>query len=190
VELQERQNELFWDAKAGGYFASAAGDPGVLLLLKADSDGAEPSPNSVAVRNLARLAAMLHRAEWRELAVRTARAFGPKLEQSPFDLPQMISALGWLERPPQQILIQGEADDPRTARLVAEVWRRHLPRHVLLRIDRSSRPALEQRVEFIRALPDGVDTPPTAYVCENFACRMPTGDPAELAKQLTPAPGK
>jgi uncharacterized protein YyaL (SSP411 family) len=190
VELQERQNELFWDARSGGYFANAAGDPGVLLRLKADSDGAEPSPNSVAVRNLARLATMLHRDDWLELAIRTARAFGPKLEQSPFDLPQMISALGWLERPAQQILIQGEPDDERTMRLVAEVWRRHLPRHVLLRIDRSSRPALEQKVEFVRALPADADAPPTAYVCENFACRMPTSDPAELARQLAPAPGK
>jgi uncharacterized protein YyaL (SSP411 family) len=190
TELQERQNELFWDATAGGYFASAAGDPGVLLRLKADSDGAEPSPNSVSVRNLARLAAMLHRDDWRELARRTLRAFGAKLEASPFDLPQMIAALGWLDRPPQQILVQGEAEDPRTARLVAEVWRRHLSRHVLLLIDRASRPALEQKVDFIRALPADADTPPTAYVCENFACRLPTTDPVELGKQLAPAPGK
>ncbi len=102
----------------------------------------------------------------------------------------MIAALGWLERPPQQILIQGEADDPRTARLIAEVWSRHLPRRVLLRIDRASRPALEARVEFIRALPAEPDAAPMAYVCENFACRLPTSDPAELARQLTPTPGK
>ena len=190
VELQDRQDELFWDATGGGYFASADGDPGVLLRLKADNDGAEPSPNSVAVRNLARLAAMLHRTDWRDRAERTARAFGPQLERPTLDLPQMLSALGWLEQPAQQILIQGGADDERTARLVAEVWRRPLPRHVLLRIDEHSRAALEARVEFIRALPANADTPPTAYVCENFACRLPTGDPAVLAQQLAPAAKK
>ena len=190
VELQERQDELFWDTTGGGYFASAAGDPGVLLRLKSDYDGAEPSANSVAVRNLARLAAMLHRADWRERAERTAQAFGPQLERTTLELPQMLAALGWLEQPAQQILIQGGADDARTARLVAEVWRRPLPRHVLLRIDEHSRPALEARVEFIRALPANADTPPTAYVCENFACRLPTGDPAVLAQQLAPAAKK
>ena len=190
VELQERQDELFWDAAGGGYFASAAGDPGVLLRLKADSDGAEPSPNSVAVRNLARLAAMLHRDDWREAARRIARAFGPKLESAPFDLPQMLSALGWLERPPQQILITGAAGDARATRLVAEVWRRHLPRHVLLRIDGPGRPGLEARVAFIRELPNETDAPPMTYVCENFACRLPTSDPTVLAKQLTLPPGK
>ena len=190
VELQERQDELFWDPTGGGYFASAAGDPGVLLRLKSDYDGAEPSANSVAVRNLARLAAMLHRADWRERAERTARAFGPQLERTSLELPQMLAALGWLELPAQQILIQGGADDARTARLVAEVWRRPLPRHVLLRIDEHSRPALEARVEFIRALPASADTPPTAYVCENFLCHQPATDPAVLAAQLAPAAKK
>ncbi len=187
VELQGQQNAIFWDTGAGGYFASAAGDPGVLLRLKADHDGAEPSPNSVSVRNLARLAAMLHREDWLELAVRTARALGPKLDQAPLDLPQMLSSLGWLEGSAQQILIQGEAGDERTARLVGEVWRRHLPRHVLLRIDRQSRPVLEAQVEFIRALPAGSEIPPTAYVCEHYSCRLPTSEPAVLARQLMPA---
>lgn len=190
VELQGRQNDIFWDATAGGYFASAAGDPHVLLRLKAGNDGAEPSPNSVAVRNLSRLAAILHRGEWRELATRTARAFGPQLERSPFDLPQMLSALGWLDGTAQQILIQGEAGDERTPLLVKEVWRRHLPRHVLLRIDTQSRPVLEAQVEFIRALPRGPEVLPTAYVCENYSCRLPTGDPAVLARQLSPGPTK
>lgn len=190
VELQGRQNDIFWDATTGGYFASAAGDPGVLLRLKAGNDGAEPSPNSVAVRNLSRLAAMLHRDDWRELALGIARAFGPQLDRAPFDLPQMLSALGWLEGTAQQILIQGESGDRRTSLLVGEVWRRPLPRHVLLRIDAQSRPVLEAQVEFIRALPDGADNPATAYVCENYSCRLPTSDPAVLAKQLSPAPAK
>jgi uncharacterized protein YyaL (SSP411 family) len=158
--------------------------------MKADRDGAEPSPNSVAVRNLARLSALLHRDDWRERAGHTARAFAAQLDRSPTDLPQMLAALGWLESAPQQILIQGEAADGRTARLIHEVWQRFLPRHVLLRIDAQNRPGLETQVEFIRTLPANADTPPTAYVCENFACRLPTGDPAVLARQLTPTAKK
>ena len=190
VELQELQDQLFWDEAGGGYFASAAGEADVLLRLKVSDDGAEPSPNSVAIRNLARLAAMLHRDDWRERAVRTARAFGPQLEQSPFALPQMLAALGWLEDPTQQILIQGEPADARTTLLVTEVWRRHLPRHVLLRIDAASRATLESKVEFIRTLPANAEIPPTAYVCENFVCRLPTSDPTVLGQQLTPAKNK
>jgi uncharacterized protein YyaL (SSP411 family) len=189
VQLQEKQNELFGDAAAGGFFTNTGADASVLLRLKVDADEAEPSPNSIAVRNLARLAGIMHREEWREMAARTARAFVPQLSRAPMALPQMLAALGWLESSPQQIIIQGEAASPDTARLIEEVWRRFLPRHVLLRIDRPSRPFFEAKVPFVAGLPDATGGAATAYVCENFVCQLPTRDPAVLVKLLThPSP--
>lgn len=184
VELQRHQDELFRD-EAGGYFHSVSDDPGVPLRLKIGDDGAEPSANAVSIRNLARLAAILHDDTWRQAAEHAARAFAPQLQRAPFSAPAMLAALGWLEAPAQQIIIQGEPGDPRTDRLLAEVWQRPLPRRVLLHVDAASRPWLDRHIEFIRALP--AETDPTAYVCENFVCRLPTGDPAELARQLTAA---
>jgi hypothetical protein len=184
IQLQQQQDALFLDDGAGGYFAGAADDTSVVLRLKEDSDGAEPSANSVAVRNLARLAELLHRDAWRGQAKRVARAFAPQFERAPAAMPQMLAALGWLERPPQRILVQGEASSAATARLVAEVRRRHLPRHVLVRIDRESRAFFSAGDELIAALPENTGDGATAYVCENFTCRQPTGDPAELGSQL------
>ncbi len=184
VQLQEKQNELFYDSEAGGFFASAADDASVLLRLKQDHDGAEPSANSVAVRNLARLAAMLNRPEWRELAEQTGRAFGAHLERSAAAMPQMLVSLGWLEDSPTEIVIQGEAASPETSRFVAEVWRRYLPRRVLLRIDPQSRPFFASRVPFVAALPSETAAPATAYLCENYVCRLPTRDPAALGRWL------
>ena len=60
LELQERQDALFWDETGGGYFSSAAGDPLVPLRMKEDYDGAEPSANSISALNLLRFARMLH----------------------------------------------------------------------------------------------------------------------------------
>lgn len=34
VSLQDKQNELFWDEKKGGYFNSTSLDPSILLRLK------------------------------------------------------------------------------------------------------------------------------------------------------------
>jgi hypothetical protein len=187
VRLQEKQNELFGDATAGGFFTGSGADASVLLRLKEDSDEAEPSPNSIAVRNLARLAGIMHREDWRELAARTARAFGPQLTRSPSALPQMLAALGWLEGSPQQVIIQGEPASADTLRLVNEVWRRFLPRRVLLRVDRQSRPFFEARVPFIAALPAAAGDTATAYVCANFVCQLPTRDSAVLVKLLTRA---
>jgi uncharacterized protein YyaL (SSP411 family) len=187
MQLQHLQDELFRDAN-GGYFHSATGDPEVPLRLATGNDGAEPSPNSIAIRNLARLAAILHRDDWREQAFALARTFAATLERDPWASPVMLTTLGWLADPPKQILIQGDPRDPRTAALRAEVWRRPLPRGVLLHVHGASRAWLDQHVSFIRSLPPDTDLAPIAYLCEDFICRMPTSDPRELARQLAARP--
>src|SRR5690606_29947976 len=52
IALQERQDELFWDERDGGWFSTDGEDPTVLLRLKEDYDGAEPAPGSMSVLNL------------------------------------------------------------------------------------------------------------------------------------------
>jgi len=183
VQLQESQDRFFWDSAAGGYFANEGGDASVLLRLKDANDGAEPSANSVSIRNLLRLSVLVRRGSWRERAAATLAAFGPDLDRAPTALPGMLAAAGWLEGTPREILVVGEPASQDTARLVAEAWKRFLPRHVLMRIDAESRPFFEA------TLPAGGELPAagpgaTAYVCENFACHAPTSDPAVLARQL------
>ena len=51
----------------------------LVLRVKEDYDGAEPSGNSIAVLNLLRLAAITGREDFRQSAERTLRAFGPCL---------------------------------------------------------------------------------------------------------------
>ena len=58
-QLQARMDELFWDAAQGGYFNSRADDASIIVRLKEDYDGAEPSPNSLAAMNLVRLSRMV-----------------------------------------------------------------------------------------------------------------------------------
>jgi uncharacterized protein YyaL (SSP411 family) len=97
VRLQETQDRLFWDSAAGGYFANAEGDGSVLLRLKDDNDGAEPSANSVAIRNLLRLSVLLRRDEWRTRAADTLAAFSADLDRAPTGLPMMLAAAGRIE---------------------------------------------------------------------------------------------
>lgn len=61
------QDELFWDEKGGGYFGTAVGDPSILLRMKEEYDGAEPSGNSIAAANLLRLSAVLDGEQGEEL---------------------------------------------------------------------------------------------------------------------------
>ena len=56
MKLQQREDELFRDAKQGGYFSASGSDANVLLRMKEADDTAEPSPNSITALNLLRIA--------------------------------------------------------------------------------------------------------------------------------------
>ena len=60
---------LFEDPAAGGFY-SAAASADLVMRVKEDYDGAEPSGNSVAVFTLLRLARITNRREFRESAGR------------------------------------------------------------------------------------------------------------------------
>lgn len=44
VQLQEQMDNLFWDASKGGYFGVEKDSPFLVMRMKEDYDGAEPSP--------------------------------------------------------------------------------------------------------------------------------------------------
>jgi uncharacterized protein YyaL (SSP411 family) len=182
-KLQEKQDELFSDP-AGGYFANASGDATVLLRMKPDSDDSEPSANSVSVRNLARLAALLHRDEWMERARRTTRVFAERMKHDPTLMPYLFVSADWMQGSPKQIVIHGNKSSPDTERLLAEVRRKFLPRAVVILVDNESRTFFAPRLPVLADLPAGLPSAATAYVCENYACQLPTSDPAVLARQL------
>src|SRR5205085_12437258 len=92
VRLTEKQRELFEDTQNGGFFSTAAGDGSLVLRVKEDYDGAEPSGNSAAALNLLRLAQITGRADFRDSAERLLAAFGSRLSVAPMALPQMLVA--------------------------------------------------------------------------------------------------
>jgi hypothetical protein len=130
--LQEKMDELFFDTARGGYFNSRADDVNLVLRLREDYDGAEPAPSSVAALNLLRLAAMLHRGDFRERGLRTIEAFRAQWLGAPYALPQMLCALELALQPPPQVVLAG---DPRAGdfrALAAVLHERPGPRRVLL----------------------------------------------------------
>ena len=64
IALQRRQDELFWDEEAGGWFSTTGQDPSVLLRMKEDYDGAEPTASSVSVLNLLTLSHLVADAQF------------------------------------------------------------------------------------------------------------------------------
>lgn len=184
MELQQRQTEIFRDETDGGFFASDPRDESIVLRLKVDHDGAEPAATSITVRNLGRLAALLHDEDLLEHARAAARSLATAAERSPAALPQLLASVAWIDGDAQQALVHATARDPNLSSLLEEIRGRYHPRRMVVRIDEASRPYFESHVPFIAGLPDEWPDAATAYICENFVCQMPTSDRQELAEIL------
>jgi uncharacterized protein YyaL (SSP411 family) len=181
--LTEAQVRLFWDEQDGGFFDNAGNDKSILLRAKEDYDGAEPSGNAVAAMNLLRLSQFLNRDEWREMAEKTLNLFSGRVAQIPTARPQMLAAVDLALAKPRQIIIAGDRHSPDTQALLHEVRRRYLPNNILLIVD-GHQTVLAEYVPVVKSMTQ-LDGRATAYVCEDFACELPTNDPEKLAQLLT-----
>jgi uncharacterized protein len=184
VRLTEKQAELFEDRERGGFFSSAEGDESLVMRVKEDYDGAEPSGNSVALRNLLRLAELTDRAAFRESAEKTLAAFAPRLTLTPVALPQMLAACEFRLGEPRQIVLVGERDAQDTQALVGTLYTRFVPNRVVLLLDSTAtRQALSARIPGIAAM-EKLNGRASAYVCRNYACQLPVFEPERFAELI------
>ncbi len=184
ARLTEKQKELFEDAKSGAFFSSAANDHRLVLRVKDDYDGAEPSGNSVAVMNLVRLARMTNRALFRESAERTLAAFASRLALTPVAIPQMLTACEFLLGDPREIILTGPRDSVEMRALLRELHTRFVPSRVVLLVDSpETRQALAAGIPSIASM-NPLEGRASAYVCRNYTCQLPVCEPAKFAELI------
>lgn len=184
VLLTGSQIDIFWDDKDGGFFDTAGNDSSILVRMKEQYDGAEPTGNSVSAMNLLRLSQITNNDSWRDKARQTIKTFGRILDRQPVAMPQMVAAFDLATQRARQVIISGARNSEQTQRLLREVYSRYHPNTLLLLDDNASHEWLASRLDFIDSLP-GQGAAPTAYVCEDFVCRLPTSDPEMLARLLS-----
>ena len=175
IRLTEKQRELFEDPAGGGFYSTAAGDGALVLRMKDDYDGAEPSGNSVALMNLLRLAQFTGRADFRESAERLLDAFAPRLGVAPVTLPQMLAGCEFHLGEPRQIVFAGAHPEA----LVRAFYGRFVANRVVLRADA----ALAQGNPALAAMHE-IDGRAAAYVCKNYACQLPVTEVDALVELL------
>jgi len=183
IRLTEKMAELFEDTAHGAFYSTAAGDPTLVMRIKEDYDGAEPSGNSIAALNLLRLAQMTDRADFRASAARALEAFGSRMVTAPVGVPQMLVAYEFSISKAKQIILVGERDAPDTHQLLAALQSRFVPHRVVMLVTAESRQALAR---YLPAVADmtALGAQATAYVCEDYACKLPTADAAAFAQLL------
>lgn len=176
VSLAETMIARFHDPEEGGFWQSEAHAADLVLRLKEDYDGAEPSGNSVAVLSLLRLGAICDRQDFISVAEKSLRLFAERLQQLPQAVPFMLQALDFWAHQPTRVVLAGSEPATNGAPLLAAVHRTYAPNRVIL--------GTQGPVEtFARTLPP-VEGRITAYVCLGTACKPPTQDPVGLALLL------
>ena len=176
-ELQSRQDELFWDDESGGWFSTTGNDPSVLVRMKEDYDGAEPSPTSVSAMNLLTLAHLTGERSYTDRASKAIASFGGRLEEMGRAVPFMAAALSMSMAEGEQIVIIGPPDSAETSALWIAAHKRYRPFAVITRVDPADQAAMAKHMPWIADM-KMIDGKPTAYVCRGFACDAPSTDPS------------
>ncbi|MGE0866021.1 MAG: thioredoxin domain-containing protein [Vicinamibacterales bacterium] len=175
--LQARQDELFWDGDSGGWFSTTGADPSVLLRMKEDYDGAEPSPTSVSAMNLWTLAHLTGEAAYGTRAAEAIASFGGRLEDQGRAVPLMAAALSASLAGGEQIVIVGRRDAADTQALWQAAHARYRPFTVVVLADPAEQAALAAHMPWVAEM-TMIDSKATAYVCRGFACEAPATDPS------------
>ncbi len=163
--------ELFWDADQGGLFTTGVDGEQLVTRDKDLQDNALPSANSTACLALQRLGALVDDDGYRSRAEAILRLTGRLAGEAPSGFGVLLGAIDFHHRGAIEVVVTGERPD-----LVAVVHRAYVPNAVLAWGERYPTPLWEGRQ-------DGF-----AYVCQDYACGLPAGDPAALAAQLTYRP--
>jgi uncharacterized protein len=181
--LQRRQDELFADPVEGGWFSTTGRDESVLLRLKEDYDGAEPSATSVSVLNLLTLSHLTNDAGFEQSIERALGMFASRIEQGARTVPMMMAALSAYHGGISQIVVAGDPAAPATRALNEVISHRYLPFAITIPLVPEHAASLTRLLPWTDAMARRVETS-AAYVCRNFACLMPATSADDLAAQL------
>jgi uncharacterized protein YyaL (SSP411 family) len=175
IALAEAMVAKYYDAENGGFWQSAGGAKDLILRVKDDYDGAEPSGNSVATLALLKLAAITGREDFKQPAEATLRLFAHRLQNFPQAMPVMLQALDFSLEEPRRVVVAGDSTSAKARELLRAAHSVYQPNKVVL----GNAGAVE---EFARTLP--ARNGPVVYLCTGNSCQPPTQDAAKVRELL------
>ena len=167
---------------SGGFFDTADDHETLVTRPKDAQDNAVPAGSSMAATVLLRLAALTGDARYREAADGAIATVTGYLGRYPTSFATWLSAAHLAVEGIDELAIVGDPSEPATQALVAagRAAAREAGRNVVVAVaadpDASAVPLMAGRTR--------IDARPTAYLCRDFACRLPVTDAEALRAQL------
>ena len=176
IALADSMIAKFQDKEAGGFWQSGADAADLILRVKEDYDGAEPSGNSVATLALLKLGAITDRADYKQAAEGGLRLMTERLQKFPQAVPYMLQALEFSLAEPKRVVIAGDPAKRDTQVLLRAAHSVFQPGKVVLGVAGS--------VEaFAKTLPMKGGAA-VVYLCTGTACQAPTSEVEKLKGML------
>jgi uncharacterized protein len=162
----------FADDENGGFFETSTDHEQLVARRKDLEDHPIPAGNSSAAYGLLRLAALTGEHEYEARAEGVLRLLHEIAPKHPQAFGHLLQALDFRLAQVKEVALVGQELHP-LERVVRHSFRPHL---VLAGGEPDGVPLLEGR--------EPVGGRPTAFVCEQFACKAPVTEPAELEQLL------
>ena len=186
VELAETTIEEFQDEQTGLFYLSSRGAETPLMRPHDFYDGAIPCGAAVITYDLLRLARLTGRVEFEQAADRSFRAASTEIAGAPAAHTFWLSALDFVLGPSHEVVIVSGSGPDDYNRFTGPLGRSFLPNAVVL-LKRANDRVLEKVAPFVRGYP--VTAGQTlAYVCQNFSCQAPVGNPQAMLRAVLPDP--
>ncbi len=184
-KLADQMMDRYWDQETGGFFITSKDGEKLIARPKEIYDGAIPSGNSFALLDLVRLSRFTANKTYGEYAEKMIKAFAEEISETPTAYPQFLIGFDFALGPSKEIVIAGDANSPGVARMTAEVFSRFLPNKIVV-LRPTQEDAVKEIVDVVPFIRDEkpLDGQTTAYVCENFVCKLPTTDMQQFEAML------
>jgi len=178
IGLTNSMYDMFEDRQRGGFYLTTSAEP---ARLRESYDGPTPSGNSVAGLNLVRLSDLTGDSSYREAAERTLKAFAGELERQPSAHAVMLQGLDSILNGTREIVISAPTSKA-AGEMKAEVYKTYMPNKAVLAVT----PETYEKLSRVSSLLEGREprAHARAFVCQNFACKLPAESLEELRSQL------
>jgi uncharacterized protein len=178
-ELAAEMIESFSDSE-GGFFDTPNDAETLIIRPKGLQDNATPSGNALASEALLKLAAFTGEAQYRDLAEKALRKVGNTVLRYPTGFSRWLSVADFAIGDVKQVALLYKENDENIKLFLDESTGKFRPNLILAS---SKFPPPPEAPALLKDRPLK-DDKITAYVCENFICKIPVNSLAEFKKQL------
>ena len=177
--MQNFIDSKFWSDEYFGYYFSEK-DESLIVRYLDFSDSARPNSNAMAVLNLYKLYFLTLDKKYKEKATQMITKHQASVARMPLSFTQiLLSDLFFNENPKQAIIVfKNEIDWEHS--FVKHIRKNYLPNIVFIPIVEGKK----SKIQFI-AGKTTINEQPTAYICLDGVCKLPTNEFDVFVKQLS-----